>query len=63
MGKTGIKGANIFDDTGNVKEGPHYDLIIDIPAITGIDKVRISKVGDVMGGETVVKGFPKPIKW
>lgn len=55
-------GLKINEDLDNRKEGPHYDILTDLREETGgVEKVRITPDGDVLGGETNIG--KKKIDW
>jgi hypothetical protein len=55
-------GLKINNDLNNRVEGPHFDIMTDLREnIGGIDKIRISNSGNIIGGETQIG--PQKIKW
>jgi len=48
-------GLKIHNDLDNKKEGPHWDVMVDLRnEIGGIDKIRIDNEGNILGGETQI---------
>lgn len=55
-------GLKIHNDLDNQVEGPHWDIMTDLrEEIGGIEKIRISNEGDILGGETQIG--PTKLKW